>query len=316
MATTVIDPNGNLVLILTNDEGVHRFIVRSTVLIQSSKYWESLLTGAFMEGGQNQINIHDDPRQALNLMLQCIHGAFDAFPPGTTYTELIDLATLCDKYDVGNTVRPFAEAYLGPQEGNLCSPGNEEWGLQMLFHLKCADMFDRWAKRLVQKVTVDNNDRCVLPNGEALEVDRPANLPECILSGRRNLITSLLLTAQGMVEPILTTSECVTRPANAQFDHYRNACRNMSLGTMLGGMTHLGIPYRRPSDAVDNISSSADAVYRSLARVVFPNYHDDIGGAITTHDQCNLGPEWRTRLQSVFDNVPSPPLTAKHHEHF
>lgn len=308
---TIAD-NGNLILLLHDGYFEHRYKVSKDVLVQASPYWKNLIEGDFKEAKQNEIELEGDNPPSMLFLLRVLHGKLSSIPENTMFDEMCGLATLCDKYHCADVVHSVAESYLNLKVHVICTSGNEGPGLTMLWDFKCAALFKELAKELVLTTTIDDQGRC-MHTGKELEIQRPSNMVDRISSTRYNTITALLDAATAIVDRTLSNVECKKLADVDYYTHYRKACGNMSLGTLVAGLSKFGLPYHRPS-ADEFSQNSIKSLYKSLTDFVFPNFHDNIDGVPGTHEACNLGDEWRKAMRDIVDNMS--PLTDEHRAHF
>lgn len=117
----VIAPYGDLILRLSDSDGVVQFRVASQVLCLSSPVFFAMLNPAsgFKEANEFRarprtsrdpyiLSIEDDHRKALTVILYAIHLQNSIVPPSITNREILwHMAVICDKYDFTVALSPW-----------------------------------------------------------------------------------------------------------------------------------------------------------------------------------------------------------------
>ena len=105
--TTILDDSGALTLIVGTGTDQQAFRVNAEVLKLSSKVFRAMLGGRFAEATKDVVEIPDDSAEAFKIYLHIAHFKIAELPTSMTQLQLFTLATLCDKYDVVEIVRPY-----------------------------------------------------------------------------------------------------------------------------------------------------------------------------------------------------------------
>jgi hypothetical protein len=103
--------NGDLTLLVGEDFGpASRFRVSRNTMCMASPVWRAMLSGPFSEANKDidEITYADDNPVALLVILRIAHLKFASISRKTTLEELVDIATICDKY---NTVAICSAVY-------------------------------------------------------------------------------------------------------------------------------------------------------------------------------------------------------------
>ena len=113
----VIDPDGDIILELsgyfyTGDRDVY---VSSKVLALASPVFSKMLNSQFKEGLTNRssceklrIPLPGDRPFALTVVCEVIHHRVKETPTKLSSSTLLDVATICDKYDCKEILQPWA----------------------------------------------------------------------------------------------------------------------------------------------------------------------------------------------------------------
>jgi hypothetical protein len=113
ITSQALDDYVDLTLIVGTD-GV-RFKISSHAMWMSSPVWKAMLTGPFKESKAMEIPFPEDSPEALLNILKIAHTKFNTLPKLMNRQQLVDLAVLCDKYDLVSVIRPWLGSWnFGP----------------------------------------------------------------------------------------------------------------------------------------------------------------------------------------------------------
>jgi len=110
----ILDATGDLTFIIGEEK--HEFLVNRKTLRFASPVWKKMLDpdGPFMEGGAAVLSLPDDSPGPMLLVLSIAHLQFAKLANvKMNRTAFIDLAILCDKYDMAALVKPFLQTLEG-----------------------------------------------------------------------------------------------------------------------------------------------------------------------------------------------------------
>lgn len=160
-------------------------LVSSEILSISSSVFRAMLVGQFTENqpdldGLRYINV-EDPYMAVLTIMKAIHMQGPEVPMMLSFSELRDVAIVCDKYDMLRALTPWIEIWSRRYIFSSHSTGYEDW-LFMSWAFKKEDIFIRetayWIPRtfyLNDKFTTGDIDYIWrLPQGiiERMEMER------------------------------------------------------------------------------------------------------------------------------------------------
>jgi hypothetical protein len=163
--------NGDLVLLVGEDFGsTHQFRVCRNTLCMASPVWRAMLSGEFVEAKLGEIPFADDDPDALLLVLRIAHLRFHEIPQQMTRHKLVEVATICDKYDTVAMCRPFIRDWMKPWLKVMVfnRPGNEEF-LWITWVFGYAKEFTRLAKYLQTSIYTDDAGNYIA-NGVKIEI--------------------------------------------------------------------------------------------------------------------------------------------------
>jgi hypothetical protein len=112
----LLDPRRDLILV-AGPERIS-FQVRSRALARASRVWEVMLYGPFFEGKDQQndeswiVALPGDNPDALRILLGAVHCQFDNLPAKVDRNVLINVALLCDKYDMVGLLKSFWHGWV------------------------------------------------------------------------------------------------------------------------------------------------------------------------------------------------------------
>ena len=115
-STINIDPNGDTILVVHQDDESKTFRVSSQVMRLASPHWRKMLDVeyGFKESTTGSISLHEDNMQAVFLVLLASHLRFQDIPENLTFTELYELCVTCDKYFCIGVMRPWIYGWISP----------------------------------------------------------------------------------------------------------------------------------------------------------------------------------------------------------
>ena len=101
--TADIAPDGDITLVV--GAGTKRLKAYSLVLKSASRVFGAMLDGRFSEGqrlddnGSTEIHMPDDDAEAMEIMLNVIHGRNNAVHDGLDASQILRVAITADKFD-------------------------------------------------------------------------------------------------------------------------------------------------------------------------------------------------------------------------
>ena len=154
-----IDPYGDRSLIIGDGKNQKRFLVSSNAMRLASPVWKSMFTGPYKEAVAKEIPFPEGKPDAFLITLRIAHLRFDDLPSLLDFQELVNLAIVCDEYDMVPTVRPFLTKWITPLEPLADKIGFEEW-LFVAWTFGCPEIFERVSRRLVLCASTNADGQC------------------------------------------------------------------------------------------------------------------------------------------------------------
>jgi hypothetical protein len=157
--------------LLVGKAPAHRFRVSRNTLCMASSVFCAMLTGKFIEAQKDEIRLEGDDPDAMLIVLRIAHLRFSEVPRFLPDSwELVELATICDKYDMVAICRPFIPGWMNPwleeHEGDSVEEdlGYEDC-LWTTWVFGYQEEFTRVAIHLSMIIITDTEGNCKTPNG-------------------------------------------------------------------------------------------------------------------------------------------------------
>ncbi|KAE9961194.1 hypothetical protein BLS_003306 [Venturia inaequalis] len=174
--TALYAADDNITLLVKREDGptICRYTVSRTVMCIVSPVWRAMLAGRFKEANvQNRdIPLIDDDPEALLTVLRIAHHRSYEVPKALTLSQLVNIATICDKYDTVAMCRPYIGIWATPyietvnhsQQALYLSPGNESW-LWCAWVFGYQETFSKLVNKLRVEISTDKEGSCYTPSG-------------------------------------------------------------------------------------------------------------------------------------------------------
>lgn len=167
--------NADLTL-LVGEAPVHRFKVARSTLCMASPVFRAMLTGRYMEARKEEIQLEGDDPDAMLIVLRIAHlrcsqvrRTFEA------HSELANVATICDKYDMVAICRPFIPGWVETwlHKNNYLDHENWLWTAWVFGYEK---EFVRLATHLSMTITTDSEGNCKTSEGRIFDGNMPPGI--------------------------------------------------------------------------------------------------------------------------------------------
>ncbi|KAI0969669.1 hypothetical protein F4678DRAFT_480846 [Xylaria arbuscula] len=288
-----LDPKGDLRLNVGTFEA-KSFTVCSKALARASPFWDKLLYGVFREGKRRStqddnsewtIDLPEDDPEAMEVLLNIIHGRFDAVPKyhkNSAIPDIYEISVITDKYHMTHMIRPWARKWarsalysikFNPKEWQWTNVHKRLW---ISWELGDRAAFEKNAKRLLW----ESSDQFDLRDDSIL---KPPEIYEIIERTRLETLKALL-------------------------DPFREIIQGLTLNPTTTCKEKATLTFRRgliwPIPEPEEVSDSLTAVKRTLRGVKIA------GNSGTCSDTRAL----RDKVRKVVRNMPSL-LTERHIRH-
>jgi hypothetical protein len=128
--TVVLDPKGHIMLIVGDNRrttGERTLIVSSTLKLVSTQ-WAALLSAHSRPlRHPKPIHLPHEDADMMLLLMAIVHTKFEQVPRKLDLSQLVELASICQKYDMNAKVRPYIAGWLRPHQEHIMQPGYEKW---------------------------------------------------------------------------------------------------------------------------------------------------------------------------------------------
>ncbi|KAL1643529.1 hypothetical protein SLS58_004889, partial [Diplodia intermedia] len=124
-STIFFDPQGDTRLLVKVDESDKVFVVCAKAMCLACDAWKCMLSpdGFFKEAqpaadGMREVELPEDDGNALAILLNIAHLRFDEVPETLTFSELLALSVLTDKYGAAKLVKPRVKTWIELHDNN------------------------------------------------------------------------------------------------------------------------------------------------------------------------------------------------------
>lgn len=184
--TIYLDEKGDLRLRVGGevDEVSQDFVVCSRALGRSSPVLKTMLFGGFAEsrpaegGGEWSVDLPEDATEAMEIVLNIVHGRFNLVPEKLSLSRLYDVLTITEKYDMTVITRPWARSWMQGVKHQTDNP----FLLCVAWELGDAEVFEEMYRKMTYESTIDLKGRLVFghagrvwkkgPDGYNLALDK------------------------------------------------------------------------------------------------------------------------------------------------
>lgn len=164
--TIPIDPHGDVTLVVGANDEVKSFLVSSKILSVASPVWRAMLStrNGFIEAGSEEIIFPDDNPEALFIIFLACHMRFQEVPAEVKFQNLMNLCTVCDKYDCISLLQPWLSAWTTPWLEHVGDHGFEGWAF-IAWVIGDVDVFENATDELVLTCTTNESGQCLTEDG-------------------------------------------------------------------------------------------------------------------------------------------------------
>ena len=182
LPTIVLHDSGDVILRVGTEAGMRQpVLVSKMVMVQASPVWKAMFERHWKESDATEIPLPDDDIEAILLVLRIAHLRFKEIPQrhNLTIDALLNLAVVCDKYDLVKLVQPFLDLHGWAQYHlpNIRSEKNcnPSWFF-VAWTFGYNDSFEALATYLVRRIKLDADGNAITQNGQRFPSDTPPGL--------------------------------------------------------------------------------------------------------------------------------------------
>jgi BTB/POZ domain len=159
-ADITFDSYGDYILIIGDGETQKRFLVSSNAMRLASPVWKAMITGPYEEATAKEISFPEGKPEAFLIVLRIAHLQFEDLPSSLDFQELVNLAIICEEYDLVRIVRPFLKRWIEPLEPLAEKIGFEEW-LFVAWTFSYPKVFEKITQKLVLNASTNADGQCL-----------------------------------------------------------------------------------------------------------------------------------------------------------
>lgn len=160
----ILDASGDLSLLVDEGENQVTFRVSSKAMCLASPVWRVMLdpSGPFKEARpeNDSVLFPEDDAQALQILLYIAHLQFHSIPENLSFTQLLNLAIICDKYDTARLLFPWFHKWGTSFRDSALELGHE-CSLLIAWVFRDLDTFKHVADTLVRTTCVNSRGECL-----------------------------------------------------------------------------------------------------------------------------------------------------------
>jgi len=161
---STLDVGGDIRLIVSSaDNNKKNFLVSSAALRMASVKWQALLNSMDSQS-LAEIEFSDDDLCTIEIILQIAHLRFDDLPTSLNFTDLLNLAITCHKYEVVRLVGPFLRSWAWPWSPVFQESGYEQW-LFIAWVFGYQDAFEALTDHLAATTRSNSEGDCLTSDG-------------------------------------------------------------------------------------------------------------------------------------------------------
>lgn len=171
-------PTGDVTVLLSNvsdPDTPTRALASTSSLSIASPVWKKFLCPPWATDSTTpatSLDFTSDPLFAITLLLQVAHLQFRNIPSKLPYSQLLQVAILCDQYSCASLVAPWLDSWLSDEKTASKEDGKEGW-LFIAWAFGRESVFEELAKKLVFEVKIGKNGKCLTKNGEVMPEPMP-----------------------------------------------------------------------------------------------------------------------------------------------
>ena len=190
--TIVLHVDGDVRLVVGKAGGIQQPIQASkTVMSLASPVWKAMFSRVWAEHEASEIPLPDDDIEATLLVLRIAHLQFQDLPKKSklTLSRLLDLAVICDKYDLVRLVHPFLDLNQWAQPWFPIGTVGAQYKPELLFiawTFGYSREFELLAKHFVTHLRVEADGTLLFAGQQSPEHMPPGLLGKFVVTSRQN----------------------------------------------------------------------------------------------------------------------------------
>ncbi|KAJ0382014.1 hypothetical protein COL922a_013395 [Colletotrichum nupharicola] len=292
---------------------VYEFVVCSRSLACWSSVFRAMLFSGFAESRPKDnapwtIEMPEDSISPVFLLLSIVHGHFQHIPKSLPQDHLYQLLVVTEKYDMTQTLSPWASTWFQPYAAtNTSSADGEEIVMWISWELGHEGTFCNWAKNLQLKSKIDDEGDLLDSNSIALNTYTFLEPPG-------------ILVLYGAIEAALKNGKCEgSSDSGCSYNSYNARNRRpipmtsdqyirLVLGSLIQQVHNIGLQdVALLQSATPKYLGSINDLSSAIQSIEFSS--DD-----QNHIYCNPLQNIKDKVESLVANIESP-VTGNHLEY-
>lgn len=284
-----------------------------------------------------ELDFTEDDTKALGILFQVAHLQFEQVPVTLGYKQLVEVATLCDKFDCAKLVKPWLEVWLKGEESKSMVIGQENW-LFIAWVFGRREVFETLAKRLVMEIRISESGGLCSKFGMPLEEPMPPAITgmlsstfisrlfgemsldfldtqmaheftilDSICAIRLNIIKELLEIPYTTVRQLLSARSPRCRRGD-------DACDSLIYGSIIRGLERANLwPRKQPEDIRMNVTQVSNALKTLKIHRLCHCENPDVKEPGRSHRGCGKS-SFTEKVEHCLSVMPDPVLDI-HRKH-
>ncbi|KAK4692996.1 hypothetical protein P7C71_g4313, partial [Lecanoromycetidae sp. Uapishka_2] len=243
------------------------------------------------------IRFPDDDCASMKIIMNILHHQGHKVPVSVLIETFYAVATLCDKYDLSKSLRPWAEQWSQVYEFENSNYGG--W-LFIATVFKLVGVFSEITKNLIINTSISNDKDGTFQLSFWGSTEFSEGVPQSVLaSARVDLVTEIQVTQWEQVLK-LRDRDGYFGCKNTDVESEAEDCGAINLGLLTQKLPNL----RDPLDAVLPTSSSAASLVQSIENIKNLDEMTTLSEDFTRfHQTCNIASILRNEAECIMEEV-------------
>ncbi|KAF8426184.1 hypothetical protein EV426DRAFT_572657 [Tirmania nivea] len=292
---SVMDPEGDVVLLIPTDKGNARFQINSSTLCVVSPVFRAMIgrysrfkeasalagTKANESHTPYELTLEDDNQNALAVVLRIIHMKNHLVPKHLDEDQLYEVAVICDKYDMSQAVMLWTDRWIAALVQNESAKPPTVVGHKWLFIsyvFARKELFHKLSQELIFTATTSTDDSTALlmtaKDGSGMNDYIPDSILGEIATCRQQSIESMIDCVHRAVDKYRQPGSEVRQCKSSTKEE---ACDSLVLGFLIRALTLKGV---YPIASSEVMHKSTRDIKGILGDMTFPSkifFMDNLG---------------------------------------
>ncbi|KAK2772873.1 nuclear pore protein-like protein [Colletotrichum kahawae] len=294
-----------------------------TLKVGDSSEEKAMLFAGFAESRPKDnapwtIEMPEDSVSPIFLVLSIVHGHFQHIPKSLQQDHLYQLLVVTEKYDMTQTLSPWASAWFRPYAATETSvTDGKEIVMWISWELGHEETFRTYAKDLLLKSRINDEGELLDSNNIALSTYmflEPPGILETITLTRSTVIHEMTTVLHDAIQEALKSGKCL-RPSNNGYYHSHHNyglssvhCNRLVLGTLIQQVHKIGL------QEVALLQNATPKYLGSINDLLSAIQTLDFSVNESSHASCNPSARINDQVTSLVAKIESP-VTDNHLEY-